>query len=85
MLKPGGFHLLTVHLTLDKKTVKRVEIKNKEIIHLLPPEYHNNSIRSVRVLCFMNYGYDIIDTLESVGFSNNVFDKIILEIHLCWK
>ncbi len=69
VLKPGGFHAFTVPLTLTCKTVERAEIKNGGIKHLLPPEYHNNSIRRGCVLCYRDYGYDIVSRLLSAGFA----------------
>lgn len=70
VLKPGGFHVFTVPLTPDNETIERAEITNGVIKHLLPPQYHNDSIRGERVLCFRDYGYDIINKLLSAGFAD---------------
>lgn len=70
VLKPEGFHAFTVPLTPNRETIERAEVTNGEIKHLLPPEYHNDSIRSGRVLCFRDYGYNIINRLLSAGFAD---------------
>ena len=48
-------------------------MKNGEIVHYLPPEYHGDRIRGRgKVLAFRNYGMAIRDKLESVGFTVTV-------------
>ena len=71
VLKNGGIFLFTVPYNPNDKTIERVKIdKNGNYIHLLPPEYHGDRIRGARnVLAFRNYGYDIKERLEKIGFS----------------
>ena len=70
VLKPGGVLLFTVPMTDAEKTVERAKFVDGRIEHLLPPEYHGDRIRgSAAVLCFRNYGLDVLDRLGSAGFS----------------
>ena len=71
VLKPSGIFLLTVPLNENEQTIERVKMKpNGELIYLLKPEYHDDRLRGIgRVLCFRDYGLDIVDRLMSVGFS----------------
>jgi len=70
VLKQGGVFIFTVPLHDVEKTVTRALLREGEIIHVLEPEYHDDSIRGVgKVLVFRDYGRDIVDKLLSVGFS----------------
>ena len=70
VLKPGGLLLFTVPMAGAKKTVERARLVEGRVEHLLPPEYHGDRIRgSAAVLCFRNYGTDILDRLVAAGFS----------------
>ena len=69
VLKPGGLLLFTVPMPGDEKTVERARLVDGRLEHLLPPEYHGDRIRgSAAVLCFRNYGTDILDRLGVAGF-----------------
>jgi SAM-dependent methyltransferase len=69
-LKPGGKLLLTVpfHLTLDKTVVRASVSSNGAVTHLLPPIYHGDPINPKGVLCFNDFGWDMIDDLRDAGF-----------------
>lgn len=69
VLRPGGRFVFTVPLTESAVTVERAVIDGGAIRHLLEPEYHGDVIRGHgRVLCFRNYGRDIVDRLKESGF-----------------
>lgn len=71
VLKDDGVFIFTVPLYDDEKTVDRAKVENGEIVYLLPPEYHDDSIRGVgQVLVFHDFGLDIVDKLYEVGFSS---------------
>ncbi|MFT7287113.1 MAG: SAM-dependent methyltransferase [Halieaceae bacterium] len=71
VLKPGGLTVFTVPIVLSEATRERARIINGELIHLLPPEYHDDHLRgSGHVLCFRTYGYDIVERLRDAGFSD---------------
>ena len=69
VLRPGGRLVFTVPLTEAPGTVERAVLADGAIRHLLEPEYHGDVIRGQgRVLCFRNYGLDILDRLRESGF-----------------
>lgn len=71
VLKPAGRAIFTVPLWGDE-TVQRAKLgRHGEMEHLLAPEYHGDPISSSgKILAFRNYGYDILNLLESVGFKS---------------
>lgn len=69
VLKKEGCFIFTVPLSENKTTVERAYKKDEKIVYILPPEYHGDRIRGTgRVLTFRNYGMDIKNRLESIGF-----------------
>lgn len=71
VLKPGGLFLFTVPNLEKYETVERAILVNGQIQHLLPPEYHGDRIRGQHaVLCYRNYGMDILERLALAGFNN---------------
>lgn len=75
VLKKGGMFIFTIPLYAEEKTVTRALLREGEIIHLLTPQYHDDSIRGVgKVLVFRDYGRDIVEKLLRVGFSHVEID-----------
>ena len=71
VLKPGGVFLFTVPLSGHSKTVERARLNEGKLIHLQKPEYHDDRIRGAgTVLCYRNYGLDIVDKLSQAGFKD---------------
>jgi SAM-dependent methyltransferase len=71
VLRPGGRFIFTVPITEAAETAERARIVDGRVHHFLTPEYHGDAIRGPgRVLCFRNYGPDILDRLRATGFSN---------------
>ena len=71
VLRGDGVFIFTVPLHDSEKTVNRVLIEQGEIVYLLEPEYHDDSIRGAgKVLVFRDYGHDLVDRLLSVGFDS---------------
>lgn len=72
VLKPGGLFLFTVPLSDRRETVDRVRLNKGKLIYLQEPEYHDDHIRGAgSVLCYRNYGLDIIDRLNRAGFKDS--------------
>lgn len=70
-LKPKGLFILTVPLELNRNTIERAFIKNKKIVYLMPAEYHGDDFRGWgKVLCFRDYGKDIVEKIKNQGFRN---------------
>jgi SAM-dependent methyltransferase len=80
VLKPGGHLIATFPFRADLlETLTRARIgKDGEIEHILPPEYHGDPLDDKGVLCFYHFGWDILDTMRSVGFSE-------AECHYYWS
>lgn len=57
VLKKGGVHIFTV--PYHETTEQRCYIKNNEIVHILPPEYHLDPLDKDGILAFWNIGSDI--------------------------
>ena len=71
VLRPNGFHIFTVPLYGDRKTRKKSLIKNGQIVHLLPPEYHGDPVRG-KILVFNEFGTNLSDILEEFGFQSEI-------------
>jgi len=71
VLKPGGLFLFTVPLSDRKQTVERACLKDGKLIYLERAEYHDDHIRGQSaVLCYRNYGLDIVEKLGQAGLKN---------------
>jgi SAM-dependent methyltransferase len=69
VLRAGGSMIFSVPIGDFATTRERASLIDGAVIHHLPPEYHDDQIRgSGRVLCYRNYGSDIVDRLMDAGF-----------------
>jgi SAM-dependent methyltransferase len=57
VLRPGGAHLFTVPTRTS--TVRRAQIIDGEIVHLLPPEFHDDPLDPTGILAFWDFGLDL--------------------------
>lgn len=70
VLRPGGITLFTVPITEAVATVERAWISDGKIEYILEPAYHGDRIRGQGgVLCFRDYGPDIVSRVQDQGFS----------------
>jgi|SRR5215471_5529813 len=74
-LRPGGWLLMTTPVYLDKKTtVTRASIGDDgNVVHHLPPVYHGDPIDPRGVLCFHDFGWDLLGALREAGFRDPEF------------
>lgn len=75
VLKKGGYFIFTVPLAMSQdETIERASLGlDGKITHHLPPGYHGDRIRGRgAVLAFRNYGVDILERLNDVGFESKV-------------
>lgn len=71
VLRPGGLFVFTVPLAPAMSTVTRAVLRDGRIEHLLPPEYHLDTLRGENtVLCFRDYGADIVERVVAAGFAS---------------
>lgn len=70
VLRPRGRMVFTVPLGAAPATVERARLRGGVIEHLAPPTYHTDLLRGERqVLCFRDYGRDIVERVRAAGFA----------------
>jgi SAM-dependent methyltransferase len=70
VLKPGGYKVFSVPLSMEGRTRERAVLESGGVKHLLEPEYHSDRIRGRgTVLAYRTYGSDIVDRLRDAGFT----------------
>ena len=70
-LKSKGKLLFSIPLFKDKdEIVLRTKIKDGKLEYLLPKVYHGNPLSEDGSLVFTDFGWDILDVLRDVGFSD---------------
>ena len=79
VLMPGGLMIFTApFMFTSRDTVVRATLDAKgEVVHHLPAVYHGDPLSAEGVLCFKEFGWDLLDVLDSVGFSRR-------EVITCW-
>ena len=71
VLKPGGYHVFTVPIYSEETTV-RIDTTTDEDVHLLPPLYHGDPLRSQGALAYYDFGMDILNMANAFGFESAV-------------
>lgn len=67
VLKPGGVHIMSVPLLMDRKTQYRAQMSsNGTITHIKQPSYHGSGEDDY--LVWAEFGYDFIDLCKEAGF-----------------
>jgi SAM-dependent methyltransferase len=70
VLRPGGRMLFTVPLHFDAATRERAVLRAGKIESLLPPMFHGDRLRGPgQVLCYRDYGPDIVARVAAAGFA----------------
>jgi len=69
-LAAGGRLVLSVPFLGDSpENLIRARVdQHGKIVHLLPPEYHDDPMRSDGCLAFYHFGWELLDDLRDVGF-----------------
>lgn len=70
VLQPSGTLVISVPFLIKcDETLVRARINSQgETEHLCEPEYHGDPMSKEGVLCYYHFGWDILDTLRSIGF-----------------
>lgn len=78
-LMPGGLLLLTAPFHFQgASTIVRARLRaDGQIEHLLPPMYHGDPLSADGVLCWQEFGWDLLAELREAGFGQT-------EIITCW-
>lgn len=71
-LKPGGYLILTAPFEQSEATGRlRARLEDDgSITHVEEPEYHGDPVREGGVLCFHNFGWDLLDSVRRAGFQD---------------
>lgn len=65
VLVKGGMHVFTV--PTSDKTVKRAEVVDGKVKHLMPPQYHSDPLNAGGILAFWTFGYDLPELFTIQG------------------
>jgi SAM-dependent methyltransferase len=73
ILAPGGGLMFSVPFLFwaHESRIRARRLKDGSIEHLLPPEYHSDPVNSsAGILCFREFGWDVLDELKAAGFND---------------
>ena len=80
VLRPGGrFYFTAPFNPWREEHLIRAKIEDGKVVHILEPEWHGDPVRGEGILCFQQFGWDLVNELESEGFRSvaaSVFDQI---------
>jgi len=69
VLAPGGQALISVPSTFTDHTLIRAEVDDQgRITHLLEPSYHGDPLSDEGVLCYYDFGLDLLQEMKNAGF-----------------
>lgn len=72
VLKKGGKLIFSIPFyASENKTKKRAELRNGEIQHIMPNQYHGNPVSEEGSLVFYDFGWDLMDICKRVGFNDS--------------
>lgn len=71
VLKLSGYHIFTIPYSRDRKTIRRVELDGQNDTFILPKVFHGDGIKDG--LVYTDFGYDLLEHLNNIGFSSEVF------------
>ncbi len=69
-LKPGGTLLFSVPFRFDLRynVVRASAESDGTVKHCQPPEYHGDPLSDKGILCYHDFGWELLDGLRSLGF-----------------
>ena len=69
-LKKNGKLMFSIPIFKDRyRSTIRTIFNDEKIEYLLPPVYHGNPISGDGSLVYTDFGWDVLETLKEVGFS----------------
>lgn len=73
VLRPGGSLFLTVPFTFAQWSLTRASLdEDGNVVHHLPPMYHQDPANPEGVLCYQDFGLDLLEQLREAGFDDAV-------------
>lgn len=71
VLRPSGKMMWSVpFIASSPRNLVRANVVDGVIFHILPPEYHGDPLSGDGVLCFQHFGWEMLDQIRSIGFSD---------------
>lgn len=71
ILAPGGQALISVPFTFVDQTTTRAELDSEgNTKHLLEPSYHGDPLSDDGVLCYYEFGMDMLQDIRKAGFQD---------------
>jgi SAM-dependent methyltransferase len=65
VLRPGGAHVFTG--PYEPATIRRAEIRDGEVHHIVDPEYHSDPLDPKGILAFWHFGPDLQQQFGNSG------------------
>lgn len=78
VLKPNGILLFEIPMTdinkhgIREKSVSRIDTSSKQDKFILEPIYHGDPLRKNGALVYTDWGMDIVEILEKIGFKVHI-------------
>ena len=80
VLRPGGrFYFTAPFNPWSQDHLIRAKIENGKVVHILEPEWHGDPVRGEGILCFQQFGWELVNELRHGGFRSveaMAFDQI---------
>lgn len=71
VLAPGGQALISVPFTFADATVTRAQLDSEgNTEHLMEPSYHGDPLSNDGVLCYYEFGMDMLQDIHEAGFQD---------------
>ncbi len=72
VLRPDGLLLLTVPFIFNNRNTQiRAQVRaDGSLEHLLSPVYHGDPLNGQGVLCYQDFGWDLLDEMTGAGFAS---------------
>lgn len=79
VLKTGGYHIFTIPIMWDRKTLRRAVVEKQKVINLHPPSFHGEG--QPDYLVFNEFGHDLISSLEKQGYNVRCYGVNLFNVH----
>jgi SAM-dependent methyltransferase len=80
ILRPGGrFYFTAPFNPWSHDHLIRAKMVDGKVVHILEPEWHGDPVRGEGILCFQQFGWELVSELKAGGFRSveaMVFDQI---------
>jgi SAM-dependent methyltransferase len=70
VLRPHGRLYFSIPFHETPVSTQRAVLRDGEVLHVLPPEYHGNPVDPKGSLVFYDHGWDILERCREAGFAD---------------